>query len=67
MVSADGRQIPRWSPNGKDLCYLSAGRLMRVRVDRGDVSPPREVLRVDGLQAFDVVADGTFYGVRLLP
>ena len=33
QISTDGGQAPRWHPNGRELFYVSAGRLMAVSLE----------------------------------
>jgi Tol biopolymer transport system component len=67
QVSRDGGTMPRWNRNGKELLYLSAGKLMSVEVDTSGTfrvltpralfnTPPR-ILTL-GLP-YDVSPDGT--------
>ena len=66
QISTGGGSFPEWSPDGRELFYLSAeGKLMAVGVKRGadslTASTPRELFGVAGpvaVQPYTVAPDG---------
>jgi serine/threonine protein kinase/Tol biopolymer transport system component len=76
MVSSGGGTEPRWSRNGRELYYVSGGRLMAVAVPPGpSFSPgrPEALFSVEGYrrarnhQQYDVAPDGRFVMIREAP
>ena len=70
-ISAAGGRSPQWSPDGREILYLSAaGKLEAVSVKLGDesieVSAPRELFALpSGTNDFSVAPDGRRFLVRV--
>jgi len=65
QISTGGGGFPEWSPDGRELYYVSAnGKLMAAELKPGadsvTVSTPRELFAVaaGGLQSYALAADG---------
>ena len=66
QVSRGGGTLPRWSPNGRELYYVSGGNLMSAAVETGPAlraSAPRTVFPLPPLVSYgghpyDVSPDG---------
>jgi len=73
LVSSGGGTEPRWARNGRELYFVSGGRLMVVAVPPGpsfNPGSPRSLLSVEGYrrarnhQQYDVAPDGRFVMIR---
>ena len=61
MVSTGGGVRPRWGRSGRELYFLSAGRLMMVPIDaEGNPGAARALFDARGWLDFDVARDGRF-------
>jgi eukaryotic-like serine/threonine-protein kinase len=72
-ISTDGGQYPEWSPDGRELFYLSPDlKLMQVSLKRGpdsiEPSAPRELFALpvanDGYCPYEIAPDGQRFLVR---
>ena len=75
-ISAGGGEFPEWSPDGRELFYLSPDlKLMQVSLKRGpdsiEPSAPRELFALpvanDGYCPYEVAPDGQRFLVRATP
>lgn len=75
-ISTGGGQFPEWSPDGRELFYLSPGlKLMQVSLKRGpdsiEPSAPRELFVLptanDGYCPYEIAPDGQRFLVRATP
>jgi Tol biopolymer transport system component len=75
-ISTGGGGFPEWSPDGRELFYVSPGlKLMQVSLKRGansiEPSSPRELFALpmanDGLSPYEVAPDGQRFLVRSTP
>jgi len=61
-ISTDGGAVPRWRHDGKELFYISGGKLMAVDVEASessfDVGPPRRLFEKTGISNYDVSKGG---------
>ena len=73
QVSSGGAAEPRWSRDGRELYFVSGGRLMVVPVTPGpslQVGNPRALFSVEGYrrarnhQQYDVAPDGRFVMIK---
>jgi hypothetical protein len=73
LVSSGGGTEPRWARNGRELFFVSGGRLMAVQVPPGPrFSPgiPRALFSVAGYRRarnrpqYDVAPDGRFVMIK---
>jgi serine/threonine-protein kinase len=63
-VSTEGGNLPRWSPNGKELFYRHNAALMSVDVQTGPpflASRPKELFAGNYRAAYDVEPDGQHF------
>jgi Tol biopolymer transport system component len=76
LISTGGGDFPEWSPDGRQLFYLSPGlKLMQVSLKRGadsiEPSSPRELFALpaanDGYSPYEVAPDGQRFLVRATP
>jgi Tol biopolymer transport system component len=76
LISTGGGGFPEWSPDGRELFYLSPGlKLMQVSLKRGtdsiEPSSPRELFALptanDGYSPYEVAPDGQRFLVRAAP
>jgi serine/threonine-protein kinase len=76
QVSSGGATEPRWSRNGRELYFVSGGRLMAAPVTPGpalQVGNPRPLFSVEGYRRarnhpqYDVAPDGRFVMIREAP
>jgi Tol biopolymer transport system component len=75
-ISTDGGRYPEWSPDGRELYYVSSDlKLMAVSLktsgDAVEASAPRELFTLpifsNGLVPYDVAPDGKRFLVRAVP
>jgi len=75
-ISAGGGESPEWSPDGRELLYLSPDlKLMQVSLKRGsdsiEPSAPQELFALpianDGYCPYEIAPDGQRFLVRALP
>ncbi len=75
-ISTGGGQYPEWSPDGRELFYLSPDlKLMQVSLKRGpdsiEPSAPRELFALpvpnDGYCPYEIAPDGQRFLVRATP
>jgi len=73
LISSGGGTEPRWSPDGRELYWVSGGKLMAAPVLPGasfNVGSPRALFPVEGYRRarnhpqYDVAADGRFLMIR---
>jgi Tol biopolymer transport system component len=61
-ISTDGGTVPRWRRDGKELFYISGGKLMAVEVKASESSfelgAPRLLFEKSGISNYDVSKDG---------
>jgi len=61
-ISIDGGTLPRWRRDGKELFYISGGKLMAVDVKASQSSfepgAPRFLFEKSGISNYDVSKDG---------
>jgi eukaryotic-like serine/threonine-protein kinase len=66
QISNNGGSLPRWNANGKELFFLSQGKVMSVAVKMGDKfegGTPVELFKYDGSDC-EVSSDGQRFLVR---
>jgi eukaryotic-like serine/threonine-protein kinase len=68
QISSDTGADPRWSPSGKELFFLSKGRVMSVKFASGNMlEPSKPVVLFEDKRAwsgYDVAADGRLVVAR---
>jgi Tol biopolymer transport system component len=69
-VTAAGGSWPVWSRAGRELFFARGGEVFAVAIDTRDgihVGPERRLFGWDNTSAFDVGADGSFFGLEPVP